>query len=281
MIGYIYQIINNENQQRYIGKTVDVQRRKREHFENLKQNKYINKKLQNAWNIYGEDAFSFTYQKYEIENEDELSDLGINTIREYDSYTNGYNLTAGGDGGNTRGTLSFENYCIIYLGCQWKGLTEKIGKVFGIDSSTVSTILREKAYLPYKANADNLSLENKEYYKQLFKEKLGIPNDKIPDGNRVPTHLTEDDYFYCLCIVATHGRGVEAALGKYFDKHKSFLSNGIKGKTKGKAYMALQRFRLLPQEEVEKIGKIKFEEWNIQDYSSIKISFAYNGKWRN
>ena len=48
-----------------------------------------------------------------------------------------------------------------------------------------------------------------------------------------------------------------------------------------KGIMALQRFKLLPQEEVEKIGKIKFEEWNIQDYSSIKISFAYNGKWRN
>lgn len=48
-----------------------------------------------------------------------------------------------------------------------------------------------------------------------------------------------------------------------------------------KTHLLLERFRLLSQEEVEKIGKIKFEEWNIQDYSSIKISFAYNGKWRN
>ena len=62
MIGYIYQIINNENQCRYIGKTTDIQRRRREHFEKLKQNKHINKKLQNAWNTYGEDAFSFIYQ---------------------------------------------------------------------------------------------------------------------------------------------------------------------------------------------------------------------------
>ena len=281
MIGYIYQIINNENQQRYIGKTIDIQRRKQEHFEKLKQNKHINKKLQNAWNMYGEEAFSFIYKKYEIEDEDELNELEINTIREYDSYTNGYNLTTGGDGGNTRGTLSFENYCIIYLGCQWKGMTEKISKMFKIDSSTVSSILREKAYLNYKTMADNLSEENKEYYKQLFKEKFGISKDKVPDENRVPTHLTEDEYFYCLCIASTYGRGIEVALSKYFNKHKSFLSNGMKGKTKGKAYLALQRFKMLSQEEIQEIGKMKFEEWHIQDYSSTKIILAYNGKWRN
>jgi hypothetical protein len=116
----------------------------------LKQNNHTNKKLQNAWNTYGEDAFSFVYKKYEIEDEDELNDLEINTIKEYDSYTNGYNLTSGGDGGNTRGKLSYEDYCIIYLGCQWKGMTEKIGHMFNIDSSTVSAIFREKAYINYK-----------------------------------------------------------------------------------------------------------------------------------
>ena len=35
------------------------------------------------------------------------------------------------------------------------------------------------------------------------------------------------------------------------------------------------------KEEVEKIGKEKFEEWNIQDYSSSQISLGWNDKWRN
>lgn len=48
MIGYIYQIINNETEQRYIGKTIDIQRRKKEHLDKLRQNSHINKKLQNA-----------------------------------------------------------------------------------------------------------------------------------------------------------------------------------------------------------------------------------------
>ena len=68
MYGYIYQIINNEEQKCYVGKTKDVKKRKNDHFNELKQNIHINKKLQEAWNLYGEDAFSFTYQKYEIQD---------------------------------------------------------------------------------------------------------------------------------------------------------------------------------------------------------------------
>ena len=143
MVGYIYQIINNETEQRYIGKTIDIQRRRKEHLEKLRQNKHINKKLQNAWNIYGEDAFSFVYKKYEIEDENELNELEINAIKEYDSYTNGYNLTNGGDGGNTRGRLSYEDYCIIYLGCQWKGMTEKISN-FKIERMNILQKTQEK-----------------------------------------------------------------------------------------------------------------------------------------
>jgi hypothetical protein len=32
---------------------------------------------------------------------------------------------------------------------------------------------------------------------------------KAPDKNRVPYHLTSEEYFYCLCIAATYGRGIE------------------------------------------------------------------------
>lgn len=279
MIGYIYQIINNETEQRYIGKTIDIQRREKEHLDKLRQNSHINKKLQNAWNTYGEDAFSFVYKKYEIEDEDELNDLEINTIKEYDSYTNGYNLTSGGDGGNTRGKLSYEDYCIIYLGCQWKGMTEKIGNMFNIDSSTVSAIFREKAYINYKQLADKLPDDNKKYYQDVFRSMFAIR--KIPDENRVPTHLTSEEYFYCLCIATTYGRGIEQALANFFNKHKSFLSNGIKGKTKGKAYEALQKYLHTDLEEVWKIGEQKFNEWHLQEMSKSKLNIKHQGRWRN
>ena len=149
------------------------------------------------------------------------------------------------------GKLSFEDYCFIYIGCQWSGMTEKIGKYLNIDSSTVTAILRDKSYLWYKEAALNLPEEKKEEILNKFRQVFGIPNSKTFEDKRVRDSLSEDDYFYCLCIASTHGRGIEAALAKYFNKHKSFLSNGIKNKTRGKAYMALQRFKRLSDSEVQ------------------------------
>lgn len=280
MIGYIYSIINNKTKERYVGQTIDLERRKKEHFKDLESNKHLNKKLQSAWNKYGKNNFSFEYQKYDLANKDELNILEKAFIQQYDSYYNGYNLTLGGDGGNTRRNLSFENYCLIYIGCRWKGMTEKIAKVLNIDSSTVSAILREKTYLWYKEEADRLTKEEKKEIQDKF-DTIFNTKGKIADKNRVPTHLTEDDYFYCLCIASSYGRGIETALSKFFDKHKSFLANSIKGKTSGKAYSALLRYKMLSKEEIIQIGKQKFEEWEIQKYSNVKLNIIWNDRWRN
>lgn len=280
MIGYIYQIINNQTKERYVGQTINLTRRLSEHKRKLNNNEHPNKKLQNAWNKYGKDCFTFDFEEFELKDNDELNQLEINTIKKFDSYYNGYNLTIGGDGGNTRGKLSFEDYCFIYIGCQWTEMTAKIAKYLNIDSSIVSAILREKSYLWYKDQADNLSNEEKEKIISKFREVFSIPKNKPYDKEKVRNSLTEDDYFYCLCIASSYGRGIEAALAKYFSKHKSFLSNGIKNKTKGKAYQALQRFQHLSDEEVISIGEQKFQEWEIQNYSSNIIKPAYNDKWR-
>ena len=281
MIGYIYFIINNENKQRYVGQTADFTRRKAEHLNDLRNHTHVNDKLQRAWNKYGEANFSFEYNKYELENKDELNILEKAFIQQYDSFNNGYNLTLGGDGGNTRGKLSFDDYCLVYIGCQWKGMTEKIGKYLEVDSAAISAILREVAYLWYKEDADNLSLEEKQRIQLKFREIFGIAENKVADENRVPTHLSEDDYFYCLCIASSYGRGIESALAKFFNKHKSFLSNGIKGKASGKVYNALQRFKKLTVEKVLQIGQQKFEEWKISEFTNSKFIVSYNDKWRN
>lgn len=159
-------------------------------------------------------------------------------------------------------------------------MTDKISKFLNIDSSTVSAILREKAYLWYKKDADDLSLSEKQKIINNFRIVFNIPKNKPFDKERIIKSLSEDDYFYSLCIASTHGRGIEAALGKYFSKHKSFLSNGVKNKIKGKAYKALERFKKITKEEIIKIGEQKFNEWEIQNYSSLKIISEFNNKWR-
>lgn len=269
MYGYIYQIVNNEEQKCYVGKTIDIIQRKNSHFNELRRNTHVNKKLQNAWNIYGEQAFSFIYQKYDISKPEDLNQLEIETIKEKNSFYNGYNLTLGGDGGNTRGKLSFEQYCLVYLGCQWRGYTPKIGEYLNVDSSTISAILRDKAYLWFKEDALKLSNEEKNKYIEKFKKICNISRE--PDKDRISTHLTEDEYFWCLCLSASYSRGIDAAMAKFFGKHKSFLKNGLKSK-KGKVFNAKQRFDKLTEEQILEIAKQKFKEWNIQMYSNFKLS---------
>lgn len=55
----IYQIRNLINGKVYIGSSVNMKQRKKQHFKKLKQQKHCNPKLQNAYNKYGEDNLVF------------------------------------------------------------------------------------------------------------------------------------------------------------------------------------------------------------------------------
>lgn len=281
MIGYIYQIKNNINNKIYIGQTIRLEERRRKHFQQLKNNCHINYLLQKDWNKYGEENFSFSYEEFEITKRQDLNPIESEYIKKADSYRNGYNLTMGGDGGDTRSKLNYEQYCLIYLGCQWKGYTLKLGKYFGVDSSCISSILRGKSYLFFKDQADKESTAIKEKYVSDFRELFSISPDIPFDANRNSSQLTEDEYFYCLCVASSYGRGIEQALANYFDKHKSFLSNGVKSaKKQGKVYDAKQRFLQLTVPEIQSIGREKFEEWQLQDFSKTTLKYQFNDKWR-
>jgi len=55
----IYQIINLVNDKRYIGSSTTLDKREKHHFYKLKNNTHWNKKLQSAYNKYGEESFKF------------------------------------------------------------------------------------------------------------------------------------------------------------------------------------------------------------------------------
>lgn len=50
----VYQIYNKETNKRYIGSSINIERRLKEHKRNLKANRHSNQHLQNAWNKYQE-----------------------------------------------------------------------------------------------------------------------------------------------------------------------------------------------------------------------------------
>ena len=57
----IYQIINKVNGKSYIGQSVNLEHRKRNHFHLLRNNKNHNSKLQNSFNKYGQENFEFIF----------------------------------------------------------------------------------------------------------------------------------------------------------------------------------------------------------------------------
>lgn len=55
----VYLISNSVNGKCYVGSTIHLDQRRKEHFSRLANNKHINAHLQNAYNKYGREAFDF------------------------------------------------------------------------------------------------------------------------------------------------------------------------------------------------------------------------------
>jgi len=81
----------------YIGKSVDFNSRKLKHYYSTR---YHNTKLTNAINKYGFDSIKWEII-YETNDINILNKKEIEFIIKYDSVKNGYNITNGGDGGDT------------------------------------------------------------------------------------------------------------------------------------------------------------------------------------
>lgn len=67
--GGIYFIISLNDNKRYVGRSVDISRRIREHRNSLMAQRHRNKHLQNAWNKYGASNFIFVPYLYCSEQE--------------------------------------------------------------------------------------------------------------------------------------------------------------------------------------------------------------------
>lgn len=102
----IYKITNIINNKCYIGKTIlDINIRFKRHLKNKSKTK-----LHNAIRKYGSENFNIICLEECLEIE--LSDKEVMYIEKYDTFKNGYNMTKGGDGGDTSSSPNYINSLI-------------------------------------------------------------------------------------------------------------------------------------------------------------------------
>ena len=139
IINGIYGIKNKELGQWYIGQAKNIMDRWREHLKDLDDPKY-------PLHIdMAENVTNFEFHILEVVDDvSQLDDREKYWIDYYDSYLNGYNLTRGGRV-PTRGfrlTVDPKEVFQYHLDNPQVG-TREIGKVFGIEKTTVCRIIHE------------------------------------------------------------------------------------------------------------------------------------------
>lgn len=101
-ISGIYCIENMINHKKYIGQSVDINKRWKNHIRKLNNEYHNNIYLQSAWNKYGSDNFNFyILEQCNSEVLDEKEIFYINLFNTADR-NSGYNLKSGGQNGGSK-----------------------------------------------------------------------------------------------------------------------------------------------------------------------------------
>lgn len=132
-MAYIYEIINDVNDKRYIGKTeFDINKRFIEHCHDAFRERNEKRPLYNAMRKYGIEHFHI----HLIEETEYPEEREVYWINEKQTFHNGYNATLGGDG------KRFLDYDFIIKTYQEMQNIKETSRVCGVSTDSVRNILR-------------------------------------------------------------------------------------------------------------------------------------------
>lgn len=253
MLGYIYKITNKINKKSYVGLTTqNIETRYKQHLYLLENNKHHSTKLQKDFNIYGKENFLFNFNLYEVDNIEELAELEKEEIENSQSYTNGYNMTLGGECGKS--TIPEKNKVLIYHLCKnYKGIFHKLSYYFNLDRTTIKSI----------ANSSNLEIKNydKEEYFQIVK-KLDITEYNKTKNYTPPSErkLTNEQCLELLSVIFLE-EGYDKTMCEIFNIN-SKLTDRLKKHLIYKE--VIEQFENMDFNEQEKLKENTFIKYNLK-----------------
>ena len=171
---YIYSYKNKITNSRYIGKTNNLERRKREHLSNAlnTNSNYYNSMWMKKLREYGIDSFDF--EILEVCEEKEVNEREVYWISYYNSFLGkGYNSTAGGDS-NDRTTRILKEEDADQIRKKLKNNKEpqnKIAKDFNISQTLLSNI---NTGLRYHSNSYEYPIRKNYKTSEDYKELLNL-----------------------------------------------------------------------------------------------------------
>lgn len=194
----IYMIINNINNKVYIGKSVNIYERIRQHINTLnKKSKNENVHLINAWFKYGRDNFRYEILEYTERNDDVLKERELFYMEKFNSIDRkfGYNLR-----------LDTSTNCI--LSEETKKRMSEGTKQYYIDHPEAKDVMSKAISLFWKNNpeikkemAKKVSEKNIQYKIEQYsydKKRLIKVWDSVQDVIREnPTYKAHNIYSVC------------------------------------------------------------------------------------
>ena len=200
----IYKVTNKINGKVYIGQSVDIGRRWREHMT-TKDDIYFHKAIQK----YGVE--NFEWEVIEQCKKKDLDEREIYWIEYYDSFNKGYNCTKGGDGNSGEGNPN------------WKG---------GVSSD--EDYYRQYSKQWYEVNKEKRKEYDKQY-REANKEKKKEYNKQYYEGNKGQTKQQMKEYY------EKNKEQIKQQAKKYYEAHKEkkkeyYEVNKEKRKEKVKEY---------------------------------------------
>lgn len=274
MIGFIYRILCIPTGKSYIGQTIDINRRKHEHFSTLRRNKHENPKLQKAWNKYGEENFSFEFWAFDNITPEQLDNLECEYIEKYNSLEKGFNLVPGGGFLPNRQKIKDEDIitALCYLEKFGDGYGKTIEEFFNWSKGTFSSLKTKNSYLAAKEKFAVLTKEEKENRIEITKDKieqLKLKRQLRQGGCEQAYKLKDEDFNFAFAAQELHFNYTQVA--NYLKIKPSAVKDWFSHKSRKKEY---DNYLQLNENDKETLFK-KVKEANLTAYD-CKRGLKYN-----